>query len=137
MKDSGAELILAAGGVVRRTSGAIQRYAVVHKARYDTWGLPKGKLSAGEGWAGAALREVAEETGTIAEITGPRTISSYFLDGVPKVVVWFAMRAVDDAGFRPSREIDAVDWLTEREALDRLTHATERQAFQDLTGRPA
>ena len=134
MKDRGAELILAAGGVVDRTDGSTHRFAVVHKAKYGTWGLPKGKLSAGEDWAEAALREVAEETGTIAEITGPRAISSYFLDGTPKVVLWFRMRALDDIGFAASHEIDAVDWLTEPNVLDRLTHATERRAFQDLAG---
>ena len=44
MKDSSAQLIKAAGGVLCLTDGAGPRFAVVHKSKYDTWGLPKGKF---------------------------------------------------------------------------------------------
>jgi 8-oxo-(d)GTP phosphatase len=132
MKDASAQLIKAAGGVLCLAAEAGPRFAVVHKSKYDTWGLPKGKLSNSEDWVEAALREVAEETGAIARILGPRTISSYFVEGIPKVVVWYLMGVVDARGLQESDEIDAADWLDEREALNRLTHAAERRVFKDL-----
>ena len=43
----------------------------VHRPRYDDWSLPKGKLEPGESPPDAARREVAEETGIVAELATP------------------------------------------------------------------
>lgn len=133
MTDEAAPLIKASGGVVYRLGpdGTV-RFAVVHKAKYGTWGLPKGKLTKTEGWVGAALREVTEETGTTAQTIGPVAVSSYFVDGVPKVVVWYLMRAVRDEGFEAGHEIDSVAWLKKDEVVGRLAHPGERRVFEDL-----
>ena len=51
-----------AGGVVLREIGGVT-HALVIRDPYRNWGLPKGHLEDDETSAGAALREVAEETG--------------------------------------------------------------------------
>ncbi len=51
-----------AGGVVLREIGGVQ-HALVIRDPYRNWGLPKGHLENNETSGGAALREVAEETG--------------------------------------------------------------------------
>src|ERR1700690_1706388 len=53
------ELVRAAGGHLIRDGHVL----LVHRAKYDDWSLPKGKLEPGESWEGAALREVEEGTG--------------------------------------------------------------------------
>ena len=51
-----------AGGVVLREINGVT-HALVIRDPYRNWGLPKGHLEDDETSAGAALREVAEETG--------------------------------------------------------------------------
>ena len=51
-----------AGGVVLREIDGVT-HALVIRDPYRNWGLPKGHLEDDETSAGAALREVAEETG--------------------------------------------------------------------------
>ena len=58
------DVVRAAGGVVEQDG----RVLVVHRPRYDDWTFPKGKVVAGEEDEEAALREVLEETGIVAEI---------------------------------------------------------------------
>ena len=60
-------MIRAAGGVVARGGEVL----VVHRARYDDWTLPKGKLEGDETWEAAALREVREETGFDCALVEP------------------------------------------------------------------
>ncbi|HKX14011.1 MAG TPA: NUDIX domain-containing protein, partial [Propionibacteriaceae bacterium] len=57
-------LILAGGAVVAREhqSQGIE-VVIIHRARYDDWTLPKGKIETGEPVPVCAVREVREETG--------------------------------------------------------------------------
>ncbi len=109
----------AAGGVLwQRVDGQVQ-VAVVHRARYNDWSLPKGKLDRHEPGVLAAVREVREETGCDA-VAGRRLGESRYLvlDGLrtlPKTVRWWAMRATGGA-FTPGAEVDAVRWLDVRAA---------------------
>jgi 8-oxo-dGTP pyrophosphatase MutT (NUDIX family) len=61
--------IEAAGGVVTAPGGEL---LLIH--RMGHWDLPKGKLDPGETPEGAALREVAEETGVHGLQLGPQTL---------------------------------------------------------------
>ena len=85
--------VRAAGGLLVRGDAGREQVAVVHRPRYDDWSLPKGKLSPGEEWASAALREVEEETGMRCEL-GEELGSVRYRDrkGRPKRVRWWRMR---------------------------------------------
>lgn len=138
---SGAEGIRAAGGLLwRRTPGGRQ-IAVIRRSRHADWTLPKGKLEAGESWDEAALREVLEETGYRARITGFAGVVAYQVDGRLKVVRFWHMEAGRDAPVSAlDPEVSRVEWLPVEEALRRLSYPLERavlEASRDGEARPA
>src|SRR5262245_30556455 len=86
-------VIAAAGGVVVRDTAEGPLVAVIFRARYGAeWALPKGKRQDGETWQQTALREVREETGFDAVITGVAGATAYLADGTPKLVLYWRMR---------------------------------------------
>jgi 8-oxo-dGTP pyrophosphatase MutT (NUDIX family) len=120
-------VIETAGGVVIRMAGMMPEVLVVHRPRYGDWSLPKGHLEPGEGAAAAALREVEEETGIRAAVVGPAGESRYEVEGRPKRVRWFAMRAVsgDPAVREPDAEVDVARWVPRPDLGALLTHPTD------------
>jgi 8-oxo-dGTP diphosphatase len=124
--------ILAAGGIVLSSDRKLQ-FAVVQLRKLGAWGLPKGKLVAGEDAVTAARREVLEETGhhvTIHEFLGTL---AYEASGRPKVVQFWRMDAVGEPIADLTRDVKAVHWLSLEDALDQLTHLRER-AFLEQVG---
>ncbi len=119
-------MIRAAGGVVVRGG----RVLLVHRPRYDDWSLPKGKLEVGETWEQAAVREVAEETGLRAEITGEAGRTEYESRGEPKEVRYFRMTAVGEP--QAQNEVDAVRWLPPADAAALLTYEADRGLVETL-----
>ncbi|MCF6743922.1 NUDIX hydrolase [Blastococcus sp. KM273128] len=122
--------VVAAGGVVWRPAGDGIEVAVVHRARYDDWSLPKGKLDAGEHPLQAACREVLEETG-LDVVAGRRCPTTrYVVDGAPKRVDYWAMRCVG-GDFAANDEVDELRWLPPDEAAAQLTHDHDRLVVAD------
>lgn len=115
--------VLAAGGVVWRSDGDGRiEVVLIHRARYDDWSLPKGKLDPGESDEEAARREVEEETTLVVEL-GPELPSVTYLDrsGKHKRVRYWAMTA---RGGHPqgSHEVDLAEWVPLAEATGRLSY---------------
>ena len=130
--------VLAAGGLVERQTPEGLRIAVVHRTRYEDrdgqagdWVLPKGKVEPGETLEETALREVEEETGCSARLSGPSYATEYSAGGVPKAVSFFRMEFMAEAGEHDASEVAEVVWLKPAEALERLTYETERQVVRD------
>jgi 8-oxo-dGTP pyrophosphatase MutT (NUDIX family)/phosphohistidine phosphatase SixA len=124
--------VLAAGAVVFRPGKEV---LLVHRPRYDDWSFPKGKLDPGEHVAACAVREVAEETGLRVRLGPPLAEQRYQLDnGNRKIVSYWTGRVIgedDVSGYAANNEIDAVDWVGYDEALDRLTHAHDRDTLRE------
>jgi 8-oxo-dGTP diphosphatase len=120
-------LIRAAGGVVLRGGQVL----VVHRARYDDWTLPKGKLEPGEDWAEAALREVLEETGFECELGEQLGVTTYAVAGREKEVRWFRMTPKRDSGDCDG-EVDELRWLTVDDAIALLSYNRDRKLLETL-----
>ena len=127
-------VIRAAGGLLWRRNGPTTLLAIIHRPRYGDWSLPKGKLQEGESWEQAALREVKEETGCVAEVTEFASTVSYLVRAHPKVVVFYHMRILGECSFQPSEEVDQIRWVTFRHAVRELNHPVERQLLKGLSG---
>jgi 8-oxo-dGTP diphosphatase len=125
--------VRAAGGVVVRTGSTGPEVLVVHRPRHDDWSLPKGKADPGEDPATTALREVEEETGWVAEITGDLGEVHYLDDrGRPKTVAWFRMRPLHESEHPTDDEVDEMRWLAPADATRLLTYDTDRALLEDL-----
>ncbi len=127
------EIIRAAGALLWRDGPTGTEIAMVHRPKYDDWSLPKGKLDAGETEFEAAVREVAEETGYVAD-PGPglgevRYQVQAQRGPADKVVVYWAMYAREGA-FTPTAEIDDLRWVSPDEASTSLTYARDREVVE-------
>jgi 8-oxo-dGTP diphosphatase len=126
------DVIMAAGAVLwRRSQGGEVEVAVIHRPAYDDWSLPKGKVEGGEALIACAYRELLEETGYQARF-GPYLGDTFYeVNGVPKVVRYWAAQATDgelDAFDRA--EVDQLEWLTPKRALERLTIKDDRKILK-------
>ena len=123
-----------AGGVVHRTIDGHVELALVHRRRPPLWALPKGTPNAGETMEETALRETREETGLEVELEAPiRAISYVFVRSrtrFHKTVHFYLMRPVGGALADHDHEFDEVAWLPADEALELMTHATERAVVE-------
>ena len=117
----------AAGGVIMRDGCVL----LVHRAQYDDWSFPKGKLEPGESWDECALREVAEETGLLCEL-GEEAGRTYYVDssGREKEVRYFRMTATDEAVAQ--NEVDEVRWVPLAEAGDLLSYRRDVELLSGL-----
>ena len=125
--DSGAvaDTVQAAGGVVwRRRDGDVQ-VLLVHRPKYDDWTFAKGKLEPGEGFAGAARREVLEETGFEVEM-GEELEPTCYVDGRgrTKIVRYWTM-TVRGGSFVANDEVDEIRWVTMAKAANRLSYSRD------------
>jgi 8-oxo-dGTP pyrophosphatase MutT (NUDIX family) len=127
--------VRAAGGVITRTGlDGEPEILVVHRPAYDDWTLPKGKAKPGESDEACALREVEEETALVCEL-GPEVAVSVYEDAAGRVkrVRYFAMTPLASARPAPQNEIDALQWLTRKDALDALSYGRDREIVEGLT----
>lgn len=107
-----------AGGLVFNDQGQI---LVIQPSGYSYWMFPKGHIEKGETSNEAALREVKEETGLMAEIITKLGDTKYVYtwEGEKrfKVVVWFLMKFISGDTKDHSWETSSVIWEDPEKAL--------------------
>lgn len=123
-----------AGGVVHRADGGALEIVLVHRRVPPLWALPKGTPDSGETLEETAGRETREETGLEVEIEEPITsISYFFVHGrtrYHKTVHFFLMRPTGGRLEDHDHEFDEVRWTRIADALELMTHATEREVVE-------
>ncbi len=123
-----------AGGVVHRSVEGRTEIVLVHRRKPVLWALPKGTPDAGETLEETALRETREETGLQVELDRPiSAIRYFFVHGSTryhKTVHFFLMRPSGGSLEQHDHEFDEVRWLQVEEALELMSHATERTVVE-------
>ena len=107
---------------------------LVRRRQPPLWALPKGTPDSGETLVETAIRETNEETGLLVEIEEPiSAITYYFVHGrtrFHKTVHFFLMHSIGGLLEDHDHEFDEVGWFPIDEALQLMTHATEREVVQ-------
>jgi 8-oxo-dGTP pyrophosphatase MutT (NUDIX family) len=127
-----------AGGVVfqRIGEGDVEVALAARRTRRGelAWGLPKGLIEPDEEPEEAALREVREETGLVAEIDEDLGSISYFYQwdgvGVRKTVRFFLMHATGGDIADHDHEMEEVRWFPLGDVARRATYRSERDVVQ-------
>jgi 8-oxo-dGTP pyrophosphatase MutT (NUDIX family) len=127
---------ISSGGVVYRREG--EEIEVVLASRRTrrgelAWGLAKGGIEQDESMEDAAVREVREETGLIAEIEASLGETRYFYVWedvrIRKTVHFFLMRFTGgDVGDRDD-EMEEIRWFPLDRALKRAAYRGEREVL--------
>jgi 8-oxo-dGTP diphosphatase len=129
--------VYAAGGVVWRIVDDKLRVLVIHRTRYRDVTLPKGKVDPGEMLAETAVREIREETGISVALGVPVGVSRYRMPSArTKIVHYWAAEATDAAvrasSFVPNKEIAALEWVTPKKALKRLSYPVDAEIVENF-----
>ncbi len=127
-------MILAAGGLLWRRNAGDWQIAIIHRSRYEDWSLPKGKLEEGETWQEAALREVREETGYDARLSGFAGAVAYITERGPKIVRFWHMLAEGEPVAFMETEVREVAWFSRPEALRQLDYPVEQALVETWSG---
>jgi 8-oxo-dGTP pyrophosphatase MutT (NUDIX family) len=105
--------------------------AMIATRNRTRWGLPKGAVAKGETSEQAALREVQEETGIMADIvTSLDSIEYFFRAGdtlVRKTVDFYLMQYVGGKLTPQLTEVDDVEWVELSEAILRASFESEKK----------
>ncbi|MFE4726242.1 NUDIX domain-containing protein [Microbacterium sp. NPDC056736] len=127
--------IYAAGGVVWRIVDEKVLILLIHRTKYRDVTLPKGKVDPGEMLAETAVREIHEETGIRVALGVAVGVSRYRLPSKrTKIVHYWAAEATDAAirasAFVPNKEIAALEWVSPKKALKRLSYPVDREIVE-------
>lgn len=127
-----------AGGIVYKREGKQVLILIAQHSSHNGWVFPKGLIGdrkTGETKKEAALREVEEETGVKAEIVKPlNPISFWYVwekERRKKTVYYFLMKYISGDITRHDHEMQKVEWLPDREILERLTYINEKRVFKE------
>lgn len=129
--------IYAAGAILWREEKGKFLVALIHRNRHNDWSWPKGKVDPGELLPETAVREIAEETGLKIKL-GPRLkiVNYKIANGTPKQVHYWAARvspsALAKSKFKPSEEVESVEWRTPEEARKLLSYEFDSEVLDEL-----
>ncbi|MEO8041463.1 MAG: NUDIX hydrolase [Acidobacteriota bacterium] len=129
---------ISAGGVVFRVHGSAPEIAIVRIVPEMRWQLPKGIIDPGETIEQAALREVREESGIVADLVSPiETIEYWFVADrggervrYHKFVHFFLMKYQSGDVADHDHEVDEARWVDIETALELLEFKSERDVIR-------
>ncbi len=120
-----------AGGIVFNSQGQV---LVTQHSQNKHWSFPKGLIDLGQTTEEAALREVREEGGVVAEILDKVGYSKYVYtfqeEKIFKVVTYFLMKYVSGDIADHDFEVEASDWFEPEDALKQLTFSQDKELFK-------
>ena len=118
--------------MIRRFHG--RPFVAVVRVRDEILALPKGHPEPGESSADAALREVREETGVVAEPVEKLEDIRYWYsregDRVLKIVSFFLFRYRSGRVADHDHEVEEALWIPLEEAPALLAYASEQKVAQ-------
>lgn len=107
---------------------------VTQHSKHLGWDFPKGHVESGEAVEAAALREVQEETGVVAEILEKVGRSEYFYyegkERVFKTVIYFLMKYVGEGEATTPEEVSETVWLKPEEVEGKLTFKGSKEVWK-------
>ena len=118
----------------REATGGVE-VAVVHRPHYDDWSLPKGKLDPGETAPVAAVRELAEETGSEAVLGRFLKRVEYDVADGRKTVDYYSAKALAGV-FEPNDEVDELRWLRVDDATRLVSYGSDVEVLRRFLDQP-
>ena len=126
---------ISAGGVIYRLADGIIMVCLIKTPPQGHWQLPKGMVERNESLEAAALREVKEETGLEGRSEGLIDKIEYWFwlqEGAEKkrhhkVVYFYLMKYTGGHTDMHDDEVEEACWLDSKEAVQRLSFASEKK----------
>ncbi len=120
-----------AGGIVFNSKGQV---LVTQHSQNKHWSFPKGWVDKGESSEEAAVREVREEGGVVAEIIGKvgdnKYVYTFEEEKVFKVVTYFLMKYLSGDPKDHDWEVTEAGWYEPQDALNRLDFSQDKQLLK-------
>lgn len=124
--------VLGAGGVVLNKAGEV----LLIRDRQGYWVFPKGHLDPGETLQQAAVREVAEETGIVAQVVAELSLTVYTNNkGVPRQIHWYLMQGEGQVQLEDG--LSGVGFFEPNEALRILAFPDDVRLLQEAIAKRA
>lgn len=129
-----------AGGVVFRKRDGVVEIAVIRTKGNKKFQLPKGLLDENESPKQAAVREVREETGLVAESIGHLGRISYTysadygtgIENFDKTVDFFLMRFVSGETSDHDDEVEEARWINLLDAQESMLFDSEIEILKSI-----
>lgn len=130
-----------AGGVVFRKRDGVVEIAVIRTKGNEKFQLPKGLLDKDESPEQAAVREVREETGLVAQSIGHLGSISYTysadygsgLETFDKTVDFFLMKFISGETSDHDDEVEEVRWINLLDAEASLLFDSEKKILKSMS----
>ncbi len=119
-----------AGGIVFKNGQVL----VTQHSQNKHWSFPKGLIDPGQTIEEAAVREVREEGGVVAEIIGKVGYNKYVYtfeeEKIFKVVTYFLMKYISGDPKDHDWEVSEAGWYSPEDALKQLSFSKDKELLK-------